>query len=446
MMDKTGVLQPWIEKGLRFQQLMITRDNMVTILKDLVSSGDLIIDLSTGIESIEIITWCHDHKVLYLNTSIEVWEDEPDPHSDAYRQTLHFQHTRLQTMTQDWQDAPTCITEHGANPGLISHFVRKGLTDIALRMISDGLTSHPHHLLELISERRFAELSMELGVTVIHCSEIDTQVPSIPKGPGEFVNTWSIVGLHAEAIAPVEIGWGTHEMQVPKSALSPPNGKDNEIFLQSRGLETWMRSWVPHQEITGLAIRHGEIFALSDRLSVVQDERTLYRPTVCYVYRLCDAAIASLKELQRNEYKLPDTLRILEGDDIISGTDTLGALIMGHPYRSWWTGSMLSHHEAEKILPGNNATTIQVAIGCVAAILWMIENPMKGFCLPDDIPHDYILNVAAPYLGTFYSSPSDWTPVCGDEHQTVAGMARDDMSIWQYQNFLSSGIEEERLS
>ena len=62
-------------------------------------------------------------------------------------------------------------------------------------------------------------------------------------------------------------------------------------------------------------------------------------------------------------------------DEITSGADILGALIMGHAYNSWWTGSDLSIEESRRLVPHQNATTMQVAISVVAAAMWMIENP-----------------------------------------------------------------------
>ena len=31
--------------------------------------------------------------------------------------------------------------------------------------------------------------------------------------------------------------------------------------------------------------------------------------------------------------------------------------------------------------------------------------------MPDDLPHEYVLEIAKPYLGKFISMPSDWTPL-----------------------------------
>ncbi len=408
---KDEELARWIEKGVTFRQVTITRDNLETVLSGLVSEGDLIIDLSLNIDCAAILTWCHAHQILYINASVEVW----DPYSDQdqefpYEKTLHFRHSRLVELTRSWKDAPTCIVDHGANPGLISHFARKGLVDITTRMISDGIVSDPDHLKDLIAEKRYGELAMEIGVRVVHCSEIDLQVSRNPKQENVFINTWSVEGFYEEAIAPAEIGWGTHEQHLPGHSYRPEDGPDNELIIRNMGLNTWIRSWVPDQEICGMVIRHGEAFGISDRWSVVRDGSTVYRPTVCYVYRPCNQALESLEELRQHDCRLQENQQILSVGDISGGEDILGALLMGHPYTAWWTGSILSIEEAEKLETGQNATTVQVGIGMVAAIMWMIEHPREGFCLPDDLPYEYILDVAIPYLGSFHSVPTSWTP------------------------------------
>jgi homospermidine synthase len=125
-------------------------------------------------------------------------------------------------------------------------------------------------------------------------------------------------------------------------------------------------------------------------------------------------------------------------DEITTGSDILGALLMGHAYNSWWTGSNLSIGESRRLVPHQNATTMQVAISVVAAAMWMIENPAMGVCVPDDLPHEYILDIAKPYLGKFISTPSDWTPL---KHYTNAFVGYNKPSIdpddmWQFKNFL----------
>jgi homospermidine synthase len=289
-----------------------------------------------------------------------------------------------------------------------------------------------------IRKNDFAALAMETGIKVIHCSERDTQISRSPKKVNEFVGTWCIEGLREEGTAPAEIGWGTHEKELPDQAHIPPFGPKNEILLARMGINTWVRSWVPNDEIVGMVIRHGEAFGISDRWTVWQDGKAIYRPTVHYAYLPCDATIASLHELRGRNYELQQKLRILNDREIISGADMLGALLMGHPYNSWWTGSILSIEEAKSLAPGQNATTVQVALGVVTAVMWMIENPKRGFCLPDDLPYEFVLDIAKPYLGEFVSGPSDWTPL---KNRNVYFKENPENSydyddVWQFKNFL----------
>ena len=117
------------------------------------------------------------------------------------------------------------------------------------------------------------------------------------------------------------------------------------------GINTWVRSWVPDYCIRGMVVRHGEAFTISDRLTVWEDGRAVYRPTVHYAYCPADVAIASLNELRGYDYQLQPKVRIMS-DEIISGSDILGALLMGHAYNSWWIGSDLS---IERVAPARAA-------------------------------------------------------------------------------------------
>ena len=111
---------------------------------------------------------------------------------------------------------------------------------------------------------------------------------------------------------------------------------------------------------------------------------------------------------------------------------------MGHAYNSWWVGSDLSIGESRRLVPHQNATTMQVAISVVAAAMWMIENPARGVLVPDDLPHDYVLKISKPYLGKWISKPSDWTPL---KHRTnvFGAYSKPDLDLadpWQFKNFL----------
>lgn len=439
--DRSAILKEWTDRGVRFVRNRVTEQNLGLLLGKYVAEGDLLIDLAWNIGCCEVLQWCHDHGVLYVNTSVELW----DPYAGAKRKhpterTLYWRHMRIREMTAKWsRPGPTAVLEHGANPGLISHFAKQGLLDIATRVLDErkAKVSKAGRIRDLVEGRAFNELAMDLGVKVIHVSERDTQVSDQPKQVDEFVNTWSIEGFREEGTTTAEMGWGTHEKELPHLAYRHKSGPRNQICLARMGMNTWVRTWVPDFCINGMVVRHGEAFTLSDHLTVWRKGKAVYRPTVHYAYCPCDAAIASLNELRGYDYKLPEKQRIMN-DEITGGSDILGALIMGHACKSWWTGSDLSIEESRRLVPHQNATTMQVAISVVSASTWMMENPERGVCVPDDLPHDYVLKIAMPYLGKFISKSSDWTPL---EHQVNAFEGYNRQSVdrrdpWQFKNFL----------
>ena len=446
MLDNRARIADSIALGVTFEQDQVTPENIDAFLSARVAEGDVLLDLAWNIDNPTILQWCRDHGVRYLNTSVEVW----DPYDDLASthpldRTLYVRHMDIRRMIAGWGDnnGATAVLEHGANPGLVSHFTKQALTEIAGRMLHDGLATSATELERALADENYATLAMLTGTKVIHISERDTQITDVPKQVDEFVNTWSVDGFFEEGIAPAELGWGTHEKRLPPNGyVHHGYGPCNQICIGRPGMETWVRSWVPAGEIRGMIVRHGEALTISDHLTVWGDDgNPVYRPTVHYAYCPTDAAIASVLELRMRNWKMQSRHRILN-DEITSGRDELGVLLMGHPYVSWWTGSLLSIDEARAIVPRQSATTLQVAGSIIATVTWMIEHPNEGVCVPDDLPWRDVLRVASPYLGTMYSAATDWDPLT-TRNDLFAGFADDadglDLSDrWQFSNFLVS--------
>jgi homospermidine synthase len=437
-----AALRPWIERGMHVVEKRVTPENLNALLQEHLSAGDLLIDLAWNIDCCEIVQWCHDHGVLYVNTSVELW----DPYAGAgnkhpTERTLYWRHMNLRRMTASWSEpGPTAVLEHGANPGLISHFTKQGLLDIAARALADRKFdgARAENIAHHAGALEFNHLARQLGVKVIHCSERDTQITDQPKEVDEFVNTWSVEGFREEGTTTAEMGWGTHEKELPALAFEHPSGPRSQICLARMGINTFVVSWVPpNHHIVGMVVRHGESFTITEKLTVWEEGKAVYRPTVHYAYCPCDCAIASFHELRGRDYDLQSRVRIMT-DEIISGADILGAFIMGHPYESWWCGSDLDIAESRRLVPHQNATTMQVAISVVAACMWMLEHPRRGVCVPDDLPHDYVLDISKPYLGQFVSVASDWNPLKHyvNVFEGFNAPHIDPADPWQFKNFL----------
>jgi homospermidine synthase len=451
--DNRARIAGQLAAGVEYVVDRVTRQNMATMLGERVGDGDILIDLAWNIDCNEILQWCHDHGVRYLNTSVEVWDPYDDARTtDPRDRSLYVRHMRLRKMAAAWdRRGPTAVLEHGANPGLVSHMTKEALTSIAARVLAERPTHLDGSAVDLaavssaLDGEDYAHLAMALAVKVIHVAERDTQITNHPKEPNEFVNTWSVDGLYEEGVAPAELGWGTHEIRMPEGAFVHQHGPSNQIALARMGMDTKVRSWTPAGEIHGFVIRHGEAFTISDHLTVWGDgpdrDLALYRPTVHYAYCLPDVALASIHELKMRHLVMQDRQRILN-DEIIDGADHMGVLLMGHPFRSWWTGSCLTIHEARALLPGQSATTLQVAASIVGAVRWMVANPEEGIVVPDEIPWREVLGFAKQYLGTYHDDAADWDPLMNREESNLFTrynrpvVADGADQTWQFTTFL----------
>ncbi|MEH2378240.1 MAG: saccharopine dehydrogenase C-terminal domain-containing protein [Nostoc sp.] len=424
--------------GICYLQLRLTPDNLTSTLQQLLSPGDLLINLTVGVDSITILDWCQIHDILYVDSSIEPWADQfEDIKIPLWKRTHYFFHQTLRHLAKTRASAgATAIVAHGANPGLVSHFVKAALLDIASIMKLPQIWP--------TDQTSWATMSRSCGVKVIQISERDTQISSRPKQLEEFVNTWSIWGFLAEAYYPAEIGWGTHEKHLPENAACFEFGSGNAIYLQRPGGATYIRSWLPlGGAIEGLLLSHSETITISDYFSLWQDGQLLYRPTVNFAYHPTNDAIASLREVMMRGGQPHEKLRVLN-QDIVTGRDELGVLLLGHPCNGWWYGSQLSIEEARQILPGHNATTVQVCAGVIAAAVWAVRHPQAGFREPEQLPHNEILQIARPYLGRMVSVPTNWTPLQGRCLATSPYSSTllfpepwlDWNDPWQFDNFL----------
>lgn len=455
--DVRAKIEDSLQAGVVFKQARLTQDNYASMLGELVGPGDIVLDLSWNVETFDMLTWCGEHNVRFLNTSLEEWDPYGEiANKSPYERSLYSRQMRVRQLkarlNSRAEPSPTAIIDHGANPGLVSHFTKRALLEIATTMIENGLPAatgvNKAAFVKLIAaaeggaEGSFARLSQATGTKVIHISERDTQVSSLPKAVDEFVNTWSIEGFYEEGTAPAELGWGTHERRFPKYTHTPVGGPGNQIFLAQPGIRTFVHSWVPAGgPIIGMVVRHAESFTISDYLTVWEEtgegRRATYRPTVHYAYMPCDNAILSLYELTMRNFQLQPRLRIMS-DEIISGVDELGVLVMGHALSGWWTGSQLDIHETRRHVTGQNATTLQVAAAVLGGLAFMIANPRRGILVPDELPFREILDVASPYLGPCPSVRTNWTPL--ESRSRLFGKwgapSVDEADLWQFASFL----------
>ena len=412
--------------GVDFRVEPITIENYRAVLEPVLSKGDFLLNLSVDVESLALVELAHEKGALYLDTCIEPWAGGyTDPSLTPSERSNYALREKALLLKSRFAGGPTAVLTHGANPGLVSHFVKEALLTIA----ADTGTKR-----RAPTDRiGWALLARDLGIKTIHIAERDTQVGKQSKKPGEFVNTWSIDGFVGEGSQPAELGWGTHERHFPEDARRHDFGCDAAIYLMRPGASTRVRTWTPLEgPFHGFLVTHNEAISIADYYSLVEGGTVHYRPTVHYAYHPCDDAVLSLHELAGKNWALQQEKRLMM-NEIKKGVDELGVLLMGHAKGAYWYGSRLSIAQARRLAPHNNATSLQVTASVLGGLIWAIENPREGVVEADSLNHGRVLEIARPYLGEVVGAYSDWTPLEG--RSVLFPEETDPSDPWQFKNF-----------
>jgi homospermidine synthase len=414
--------------GVRFIIEPLVRENYRRVLDGLLGRGDFLVNLSVDVSSVALIKHCWERGAMYIDTCIEPWAGGyTDPTVPPGRRTNYaLREDALSLRSELTEKNPTAILTHGANPGLVSHFVKEALLTLKrdIGVQADQPAPAPRE--------EWAGLARALNVKVIHVAERDTQVSNHPKEVGEFVNTWSVDGFVSEGSQPAELGWGTHERNFPRDAKRHDFGSGSAIYLNQPGAATRVRTWTPKAgPIHGFLITHSEAISIADYYSVREHGDVVYRPTSHYAYHPSDSAVMSIHELAGRNWQVQERKRILM-DEITSGIDELGVLLAGHKKNAYWYGSQLSVEEARRLVPYNNATSLQVTVSVLAGIVWAIENPDRGLLEPDELDHRRMLDICRPYLGTVTGAYTDWSPL--SERERLFTEDLDFSDPWQFKN------------
>lgn len=395
------------KNGIRHIANPLTTENSSKVLNPLLKPGDFLLNLSVDVSSVELARIALDRGAAYMDTCIEPAANGYTEGTLSSRTNYMLREQALALKDKYPKGSPTALFAHGINPGLISSILKKALVNIAHETNLPKFT-------EPTSRQEWADLMHRLGVKVVHIAERDTQVIKGHKKPREFVNTWSADGFISEGIfQSAELGWGTHEKELPEDALEHISGSRAAIYLNRPGAATRVRTWAPREKnFNGFLVTHNESISIAEYFSVKTGDKVVFRPTVHYAYHPSDIAVTSVDELLGKDSVKPEPHLIrVAMDDVESGYDELGVLVMGHPKVTYWYGSVLDVHAARKLAPYNNATSLQVAAGTFAGIIHCLEHPKEGVIEAEDLDYKRALQVAEPYLGEMVGQFTDWTPI-----------------------------------
>ncbi|MBL8571243.1 MAG: homospermidine synthase [Phreatobacter sp.] len=420
------------ERGIRFVQKGLTKDNYREILTPLLTQGGgkgFCINLSVDTSSVDIMELCRELGALYVDTVAEPWTGFYFDHdADAAARTNYMLRERVLDARRRNPGGPTAVNCCGANPGMVSWFVKQALLNVA--------TDQGVAFTEPATKADWAALAAKVGVKGIHVAERDTQRSKKPKPANVFVNTWSVEGFVSEGLQPAELGWGTHETWMPANAGTHKTGCGAAIYLLQPGANTRVRSWCPTMGAQyGYLVTHNEAISIADYFTARDATgQVTYRPTCHYAYHPANDAVLSLHEMFGAAGKRQPTWHILDEDEIEDGIDELGVLLYGHAGNAYWYGSQLSIEEARQLAPYQNATGLQVSSAVLAGMVWALDNPEAGIVEADDMDFRRCLDVQRPYLGPVIGTYTDWTPL--DNRPGFFPEDIDASDPWQFRNIL----------
>jgi homospermidine synthase len=376
----------------------------------------------------DLMALCREVDALYIDTVAEPWAGFYfDKTKGPSARTNYMLREAILEERRNNPGGTTAVSCCGANPGMVSWFVKQALLNVAADTGLDVETP--------TSREEWARLMQRVGVKGIHIAERDTQRAKQEKPLGVFVNTWSVEGFVSEGLQPAELGWGTHETWQPDNARTHETGCGAAIYLLQPGADTRVRTWCPTPGPQfGFLVTHNEAISIPDFFTVKDGEKVVYRPTCHYAYHPCNEAVLSLHEMFGQAGKVQEEQHILEEDEIVDGIDELGVLLYGHAKNAYWYGSQLSIEETRRIAPYQNATGLQVTSAVLAGMVWALENPNAGIVEADDIDFRRCLEVQMPYLGPVKGYYTDWTPLT--DRPGFFPEDIDESDPWQFRNVL----------
>jgi homospermidine synthase len=419
------------ERKLKFMKVALTRENHREVLTPLLKGGPgrgMIVNLSVDTSSADLMTLCHELDCHYIDTVAEPWPGfYADPKLTLSQRSNYALRERVLEVRRKRPGGVTMVNCCGANPGMVSWFVKQALLDVARATNVDA--GEPK------SREDWARLMQRVGVKGIHVAERDTQRAKVPKPRGKFVNTWSVEGFVSEGLQPAELGFGTHEKGLPPNGHRHDFGSGAAIYLAQPGAGTKVRSWTPTAKAQhGFLVTHNEAISIADYFTVRDGGKVAYRPTCHYAYHPCDDAVLSLHEMAGNAWTPQRTWTILGEDEIVDGIDELGVLLYGHAKNAYWYGSQLSIEDTRTLAPYQNATGLQVSSAVLAGIVWMLEHPDNGLTEADEMDFRRCLEIQLPYLGKMLGTYTDWTPITG--RPGLFPERIDTSDPWQFSNVL----------
>jgi len=389
----------------------LNKENFENFLGKYLIEGDLLVDFAESVGTNDLVEFCAKKNCMYINTGSGEWTSDGWPN-------VFMHENRLRKIIKDIKSKPDTnnypiVLQHGNNPGLVSYFVKAGINFIVKKQTKG---KQKKFFKVLLKQNKFNEVAYHLGLKTIHINDIDLQEIDIEFDKDKLYNTWSTDALFFEMLSEAAFCLGADEVVNNKGEIKFYNKESGQVELNKIALETICRTYYPGGFYDGYIVPHDEIISLS-RFLEFKGGDTLSRPSIRFVYLPCALAADYLLESKVADkdayeediiivrgYKYPKDYEVIY-DEIIGGTEFVGALLIGEKFKPIWIGNrvllkFIAKKFRSKYMYWQTPTITPVAASALAATCWAIKNKTKGgIYLPEDITdYKFILKFAEKYI------------------------------------------------
>src|SRR3989338_6254636 len=149
------------KEGIAFEINPLTRQNYKKVLDSYLKSSDFLLNLSVDVSSVDVMRYCNERNILYLDTVVEPWQGGyTDPQLSVTERSNYGLRETMLALKKKFEGGPTAISTHGANPGIVSHFVKEALLHIA--------RDTKFHTEMPATKEEWAQLMHDLGGKAVH--------------------------------------------------------------------------------------------------------------------------------------------------------------------------------------------------------------------------------------------------------------------------------------
>jgi len=382
-------------------QEFVSVKNYRSLLKEL-DHESFLVNVSVNVDSIMLLKLCVEKNAHYIDTSIEQYHnyirvkpEEIERYSQFKKNNLfHQNHLAFKVAGKSKK---TRFVSSGENPGFVSQYAKRAL-------IEYGKTKGRR-----LENGNYAKLGYELGLKEIQVVEYDNQKLKVKATPEKFVNTWSGIGFQDEASDLVMLSLNNdHKSDMEKEfkLIKPTEVKDTHVrFISERGMNMMRESVCLNGRgepfnYKGMLIPHAEIITLSDFFKYKPPgSKKSDAPTVMYVYHPCDEAMKSLENFRDNGYKVLADYQVVRRKDVISGCDSIGALLVFENGEKFIGSTICSIEDCDKFGLLSGPTCLQVAAYMMGCIRFAMKHKNCGLNNSETIPHKELFKYSEKYMG-----------------------------------------------